>query len=725
MSLKEKKSFYHTIGGEFIVTPNPEWLTQREVYFDELFQKQQDALAVRSKPVITVTLPNGGMMKGLAFETTPYEIAQRISQGLADSVMIAKVTYSSRHDVGDDITVCDEDDIQVEATTPSSPELWDLTRPLVGDCTLQLIKFDDSEGKKVFWHSSAHVLGCALENTYGCHLAIGPSLQQGFYYDCYMGTHSVTDADFDKIDKAAQDVIKKKYAFQRLVATKEEALELFKLNPFKVSLIHSKIPDGGKTTVYKCGPLVDLCIGPHLPNTGKIKAFGIWKSSGTNWLGQVKNDSLQRVYGISFPDKAQLKLWQEHQEQAKQRDHRRIGQNQELIFFHQLSPGSCFWLPHGARIYNRLISFIRDQYWTRGYDEVITPNIYNMELWNISGHAQHYKENMFTFDIEGQEFGMKPMNCPGHCLIFGHRQRSYRELPIRMADFGVLHRNELSGALSGLTRVRRFQQDDAHIFCRQDQIKQEVTGALDFMRYVYDKFGMTYQLELSTKPEKALGEPALWEMAESQLAEALDEFVGKDGWKVNPGDGAFYGPKIDIKVFDALDRIHQCATIQLDFQLPRRFNLLYRTEASASAGGDVAPGELLVHPVMVHRAMLGSVERMTAVLTEHFGGKWPFWLSPRQVLVVPVSMHVVDYAHEVQRAVHTAGFYCDIEDSNKTMDKKIREGQMAQYNFILVVGKTEAVAKAVNVRTRANEVRGLMSINEAISMFREMQHSFQ
>ena len=408
----------------------------------------------------------------------------------------------------------------------------------------------------------------------------------------------------------------------------------------QVNLIRNKVPDNAKTTVYKCGPLIDLCMGPHIPHTGKIQAFASTKTSSTNWLGQVTNDPLQRVYGVAFPDKAMLKQYLEFQEQAKLRDHRNLGNKQELFFFHQLSPGSCFWLPHGARVYNKLMEFIKDEYWRRGYQEVVTPNIFNLHLWEISGHAEHYKENMFVFDVEGQEWGMKPMNCPGHCLMFAHRLRSYRELPLRLADFGVLHRNELSGALTGLTRVRRFQQDDGHIFCRQDQIKAEVLGALDFMRHVYTTLGMHYTLDLSTRPAKALGDPALWDIAEAQLAEALNEFVGEGNWRVNPGDGAFYGPKIDIKVFDALERIHQCATVQLDFQLPIRFDLQYKSSADTAE-------DSFQRPVMVHRAMLGSVERMAAVLMEHFGGKWPFWLSPRQAIVVPVDPKYNDYALEV------------------------------------------------------------------------------
>ena len=514
---------------------------------------------------ISITLPNGEVRQGIAFKTTPHSIAMSISSGLAESVLIAKVKYTSKLEL-DEIVACDEDEEAASVqpiTEVSEGELWDLSRPLVGDCVLRLLKYDDPETKTIFWHSSAHVLGASLEATYGAFLTIGPPLQSGFYYDAYIGSNTIPEEDLKKIESKADEICKKKYPFQRLVLTKDEALELFSSNPFKVSLIKNKVPEGAKTTVYRCGPLIDLCMGPHLPNTGKIKAFAAVKTSSTNWLGQVTNDPLQRIYGIAFPEKSLLKTWQENQEKARQRDHRLLGTKQELFFFHELSPGSCFWLPHGARVYNKLISFIRNEYWKRGYEEVITPNIFNLNLWEISGHALHYKDSMFTFEVENQEWGMKPMNCPGHCLMFANRIRSYRELPIRMADFGVLHRNELSGALTGLTRVRRFQQDDAHIFCRQDQIKSEVLGALDFMRFVYTKFGMSYKLELSTRPAKALGEVSLWDLAESQLTEALNEFAGENNWRVNPGDGAFYGPKIDIKVFDALERIHQCATVQV------------------------------------------------------------------------------------------------------------------------------------------------------------------
>ena len=386
--------------------------------------------------------------------------------------------------------------------------------------------------------------------------------------------------------------------------------------------------------------------------------------------------------------------------------------------FHELSPGSAFWLPHGTRIYNNLVNFIREHYWNRGFHEVITPNMFNLDLWHQSGHAEHYKEDMFCFEVEGKEWAMKPMNCPAHCLIFANTIRSYRDLPIRIGDFGVLHRNELSGALSGLTRVRRFQQDDGHIFCREDQIGAEVTGALDFMQDIYKTFGMTYKLELSTRPKKALGEIGLWNRAEKALENSMNAFAGEGNWKINPGDGAFYGPKIDIKVVDAMERVHQCATIQLDFQLPIRFDLKYNT-------GSREKGEEFKRPIIVHRAMLGSVERMFAVLCEHWGGKWPFWISPRQVIVLPVHAEFNEYCEEVRSKLHTEGFYVDVDLSRNTFQKKVRNAQIAQYNYQLIVGKSEVEHATVNIRNRENEVEGEKPIDELIAWFKDMRKNHQ
>jgi len=509
-----------------------------------------------------------------------------------------------------------------------------------------------------------------------------------------------------QLEKAFKKICDEKQPFERVVITKADALDLFAQNPFKLAIIKSKLPDDAVTTVYRCGPFVDLCRGPHLPNTSRVKAFAVTKSSAALWLGKQGNDELQRVYGITFPDKKQLTEWKHFQEEAAKRDHRAIGVQQELFFFDDLSPGSCFFQPLGGRIYNRLMEMIRTQYWSRQYEEVVTPNMYNMNLWHTSGHAAKYKENMFLLDVEGQEFGLKPMNCPGHCIMFKHRKRSYRELPLRLADFGVLHRNELSGALSGLTRVRRFQQDDAHIFCTVAQIKQEVAGVLDMIATVYKYLGMSFDLKLSTKPESALGDAEVWEVAEALMTEALTEFQAATGtpWSLNPGDGAFYGPKIDVQVYDALRRPHQCATVQLDFVQPMRFDLNYTTDRS----GEVE------RPVMVHRAVLGSVERMIAILTEHFAGKWPLFLSPRQVCVVPVNKSFDEYALSVQRRLRAAGFFVDADLSSRTLNKMIRESQLAQYNFIFVVGKAEAESDSVNVRTRDNEVHGTKTVDAMI-----------
>eukprot|EP00591_Stephanopyxis_turris_P010322 CAMPEP_0195518760 /NCGR_PEP_ID=MMETSP0794_2-20130614/13612_1 /TAXON_ID=515487 /ORGANISM="Stephanopyxis turris, Strain CCMP 815" /LENGTH=815 /DNA_ID=CAMNT_0040647781 /DNA_START=100 /DNA_END=2547 /DNA_ORIENTATION=+ len=729
-------------------TANQPWIKSRSEQFDEIATKRAAEFASKKQVPISVTMPDGNVLtvdkkkdeQFMAWKTSPVDVAASISQGLADASVVARVTYAdvvddydwsqdgmegqdtledAMTDGGVDIVGGDDDD-GLDGKK-KMVHLWDMTRPLVGNVAkMEFLKFDDdADAKTVFWHSSAHMLGEALENLYGCRLTIGPPLAGGFYYDSYMGTDAFKEEDYKPVEKAVQKIAKQKQKFQRLVVTKDEALSLFAGNPFKEQIISTKVPDNTRTTVYKCGDLIDLCRGPHVPHTGKVKAFAAIRHSATNWLGDTENDSLQRMYGVSFPDKKQLKAWQENQAKAKERDHRRIGIAQNLFMFHDLSPGSAFFLPHGTRIHNALVNFIKGHYWKRGYQEVITPNIYNLDLWHQSGHALHYKDAMFSFDVEKQEFAMKPMNCPGHCLIFASQIRSYRDLPIRIADFGVLHRNELSGALTGLTRVRRFQQDDAHIFCREDQIESEVLGSLEFMKSVYTTFGMTYKLELSTKPDKALGDPELWVRAEKALENAMNDFAGKGNWKVNPKDGAFYGPKIDIKVMDAMERVHQCATIQLDFQLPIRFNLEYNTGAKDK--GEAA----FQRPVMVHRAMLGSVERMFAVLCEHYGGKWPLWLSPRQMMVVPVHADWGPYCEKVRQLLHDEGFFADVDVSKATFPKKVRNAQVAQYNFILVVGEAEVNNNSVNIRTRDNKVEGEMKLDDMIKRFKDMREQYQ
>ncbi|XP_077237795.1 threonyl-tRNA synthetase [Tasmannia lanceolata] len=634
---------------------------------------------------IRITLPDGAVKEGSKWITSPVDVAKEISKSLAANALIARVNGT----------------------------LWDMSRPLEEDCELKFFKFEDNEGRDTFWHSSAHILGQAIEMEYGCKLCIGPCTTrgEGFYYDAFYGDLTLNEEHFEQIQSRALKAVGEKQPFERIEVSRAQALEMFAENAFKVEIIN-ELPEDKTITVYRCGPLVDLCRGPHIPSTSFVKAFACLKASSSYWRGKSDRESLQRVYGISFPESKRLKEYLTQLEEAKKRDHRILGQNQELFFFHPLSPGSCFFLPHGTRIYNKLMEFIRAQYRKRGYEEVLTPNIFNMQLWETSGHAANYKENMFVFEIEKQEFGLKPMNCPGHCLMFDNRVRSYRELPLRMADFGVLHRNELSGALTGLTRVRRFQQDDAHIFCRESQIKDEVKSGLEFINYTYDVFGFTFELELSTRPEKYLGDVETWDKAEAALSEALNEF-GRP-WQINEGDGAFYGPKIDIGIFDALKRKFQCATLQLDFQLPSRFNLSYSAE-------DEAKRE---RPVMIHRAVLGSVERMLAILLEHFKGKWPFWLSPRQAIVCPVSEKSQPYALQVRDQIHEAGYYVDVDTTDRKIQKKIREAQLAQYNYILVVGEEEANTGQVSVRVRDKAEHSVKSMEDLLTHFKEEVAAF-
>lgn len=670
------------------VVKQPIFIKERLKLFEILKKDHQLLLSIYGKKgdtsnIITVRVTDGQTVQGEVWKTTPYQVAAEISQELAESTVIAKV----------------------------NGELWDLDRPLEGDSSLQLLTFDNEEAQAVYWHSSAHILGEAMELYYGGHLCYGPPIENGFYYDMFIEDRAVSSTELSALENICKAIIKEKQPFERLEVSKEILLEMFKYNKFKCRILNEKV-DTATTTVYRCGPLIDLCKGPHVRHTGKIKTIKIFKNSSTYWEGNPEMETLQRIYGISFPDNKMMRNWEKFQEEAKNRDHRKIGKEQELFFFHDLSPGSCFFLPRGAFIYNTLMDFIREEYHKRDFTEVLSPNMYNSKLWEASGHWQHYSENMFTFEIEKDTFALKPMNCPGHCLMFAHRPRSWREMPMRFADFGVLHRNELSGTLSGLTRVRRFQQDDAHIFCTVEQIEEEIKGCLQFLQSVYSTFGFSFQLNLSTRPENFLGEIEMWNEAEKQLQNSLMEFG--EPWKMNPGDGAFYGPKIDIKIKDAIGRYHQCATIQLDFQLPIRFNLTY-----VSKDGDDKK-----RPVIIHRAILGSVERMIAILSENYGGKWPFWLSPRQVMVIPVGPTCEKYALQVSSEFFEEGFMADVDlDHNCTLNKKIRNAQLAQYNFILVVGEKEKINNAVNVRTRDNKIHGEILVTSAIVKLKNLKKS--
>lgn len=677
LSVSDKKKKGNNKKASLYLDPEPAFIAERNALFEKLQKEYQEKVASMPRVPITIVLKDGAKKEATAWETAPMDIARGISKSLADRLCIAKV----------------------------NGDLWDLERPFEGkeneEIKLELFDFESDEGRRVFWHSSAHVLGEACECNLGAHICLGPPTDDGFFYEMALKDtlkedkdaeeRTISQADFPNLEGVAKNVIKEKQKFERLVMSKEDLLKMFHYSKFKTYLVQTKIPDGGSTTVYKCGKLIDLCVGPHIPHTGRIKAFKLLKNSSSYFLGDANNESLQRVYGISFPDKKLMDAHLKFLAEASMRDHRKIGKEQELFLFNEMSPGSCFWLPHGTRIYNTLVDLLRSEYRKRGYEEVITPNMYNSKLWETSGHWANYKENMFTFEVEKETFGLKPMNCPGHCLMFKARERSYRELPWRVADFGVIHRNEFSGALSGLTRVRRFQQDDAHIFCTQDQIEQEIENIFDFLKFMYGVFGFEFKMELSTRPEKYVGELETWDAAEKKLENALNKWGG--AWELNPGDGAFYGPKIDIMISDALRRWHQCATIQLDFQLPQRFELEFKAK-------DTEESENYERPVMIHRAILGSVERMTAILTEHFAGKWPFWLSPRQILVVPVGVKYQEYAQQVRDKMHNAGFYADVDLTGNTLQKKVRTGQLMKYNFIFIVGETEMNENSVNIRNR-------------------------
>ncbi|KAL3721371.1 hypothetical protein ACJRO7_033802 [Eucalyptus globulus] len=446
----------------------------------------------------------------------------------------------------------------------------------------------------------------------------------------------------------------------------------------------------------------------HRMRKSKVSAVGLLSFLlGVFFLSKVSSDN---VSAPSFPA-----AWDVDERQSLEdvlADHTSLGAEQELFFSHPVSPGSYFFLPHGTRIYNRLVKFIRDQYWKRGLDEVVTPNMFDIHVFETSGHARKYKENMFILEIENQEFALKPMNCPGHCLMFTHRVRSYKELPLRFAEFGVLHRNEASDALTGLTRVRRFQMDGAHIFCRESQIKDEVRAFLEFVRDVYGVFGLTFDLNLSTRPENYIGDKRTWEKAESTLTEALNEF-GKP-WQKDEGEGAFYGPKIDVTVSDAFNMKIQCATLQLDFQLPVRFGLSYSTE-------DESKSET---PVMIHQAVLGSVERMFAILLEHYQGKWPFWLSPRQAIVFPVSEKSRSYSLKVRDQIHHAGYYVDFDKTDRKIQEKVSEARLVRYNYILVVGEEAAGTGQVTVHVRDEADKIVMTVADLLKVFEEKSAAF-
>ena len=561
--------------------------------------------------------------------------------------------------------------------------------PINEDCDFKVVKFEDSEGKEIFWHTSSHVMAAAIKELWPeTKFAIGPAIADGFYYDMDL-VHRFTPEDLEKIEKKMKEIAKEDIKLERVEISRDEAIKLFKEEgqDYKVELIED-LPADELITLYKMGDaFTDLCRGPHLESTKKIKAIKLKTIAGAYWRGDSDRAMLQRIYGISFEKAKELEEYEILQEEIKRRDHRKIGKEMDLFAFHEEGPGFPFFHPNGMILMNELLDWWRGVLDKNGYGEIKTPLILNEDLWHRSGHWDHYKENMYFTKIDGEDYAIKPMNCPGSVLTYASRQHSYRDLPIRLAEFGQVHRHELSGTLHGLFRVRTFTQDDAHVYCLPSQIKDEVYKMIDLADLLYSTFGFKYTLELSTRPDDYMGDIKDWDFAEEQLKAALEE-RGID-YQINPGDGAFYGPKIDFHLLDAAKREWQCGTIQLDFQLPQNFDLEYIDENGEKK-----------RPVMLHRALLGSVERFIGVLTEHFAGRFPLWLNPKQVVIIPVADRFYDKASEIAKKLEDAGFRVDIDARSEGVGYKIRAAQLMRANYMLVVGDKEVESGLLTVRNR-------------------------
>lgn len=560
--------------------------------------------------------------------------------------------------------------------------------------------FEETQGKEVFWHTSAHVLAQAILRLWPtAKPTIGPPIEHGFYYD--FANLTISDQDFPKIEEEIEKIIRENHKPERMeFGSKDEAIQAFSENPYKKELI-TEFDEKSPVSGYRQGEFFDLCRGPHLPALNKIKAFKVLKTSGAYWRGDSTKEMLTRIYAISFPDKKQLKDYLFMVEEAKKRDHKILGPALDLFSFKEEAPGMPFIHPHGLIIWNRLIAFLRECLDEAGYIEIKTPMMLSKELWERSGHWYHYRENMYLSQIEDREFAIKPMNCPGCMLYYRTAIHSYRELPLRIAEIGHVHRFEASGALNGLFRVRGFHQDDAHLFMRPEQIQEEIRQILQLADKIYMAFGLPYRLELSTRPEKSktIGSDEDWEIATNGLKGALDEWG--HSYRINEGDGAFYGPKIDIHIRDAIGRHWQCGTVQLDMSLPQKFELEF-VDASADHK----------RPVMLHRALFGSIERFFGILIEHFAGKFPLWLSPYQVRILTVADRHIPYAKEIAAVIKKAGFICDIDDTSESVGKKVRTAQLLKTNYMLTVGDQEVEHRSIALRTRDNVVHGEMELTQ-------------
>lgn len=586
-------------------------------------------------------------------------------------------------------------------------EVQDLRHKLTEDCKLEILTFDSLEGKKAYWHTTSHIMAQAIKRLYPeIKLAIGPSIDNGFYYD-FDTEKPFSEEDLIKIEDEMKKIIKEDLPLERFELPRKEAIKFMeeKGEPYKVELIND-LPEDAIISFYKQGEFTDLCAGPHVAKTGNIKAVKLLTSSGAYWRGNEKNKMLQRIYGISYPKASQLEEYLNMLEEAKKRDHKKLGKELELFMITGEGPGFPFFLPKGMVLRNVLEDYWRKIHTLNGYQEVKTPVMLNEELWHRSGHWDHYKDNMYTTKIDEQDFALKPMNCPGGMLVYKSKMHSYKDLPIRMGELGLVHRHEKSGQLNGLFRVRCFTQDDAHIFCLPEQIESEIIDLMHLINQVYSLFGFTYTVELSTRPEDSMGSDEDWTTAENALRKALEhenmEYV------VNEGDGAFYGPKIDFHIKDSLGRDWQCGTIQLDFQMPERFDLNY-------IGQD---GEKH-RPVMLHRVVFGSIERFIGVLIEHYAGAFPTWLAPVQVKILTISDKQKEYADELVKQFMKEGIRAELDDREEKIGYKIREAQLQKIPYMLIIGEKEVEANAVGVRARKEGDIGQMPVKEFISKIKE------
>ena len=614
---------------------------------------------------ISVTLPDGSS-RSVPAGTTVGDLATLISPGLGKAALAGKV--------GD--------------------RLVDLTHPLTTDTPIQIITSKNAaEALPLYRHSTAHLLAAAVTNMFpGVQCGIGPPTDEGFFYDFVVPRPFVPE-DLEAIENKMREFADQDLIFERQMWPREEAKRFFtsRGEPLKVQLIEEKTEGQSEVSCYTIKDketFVDFCVGPHVPTTGKLKAFKLLTTSNAYWKGDARNQPMQRVYGTAFLSEKELKDHLTRIEEAKKRDHRKIGREQKLFMFHQWAPGATFWLEKGTLLYNLLADYMRGVLIPSGYTEVKAPIVFNKALWETSGHWSHYRQNMFLVESEGEQMGLKAMNCPGHMLIFGSEMRSYRDLPIRYHEQTPLHRNEASGVLSGLTRVRQFSQDDGHCFVMESQIGDEVEQVLRLVKRVYGDFGMKPEMKLSTRPPEYLGSIEQWNHAEAELKRALDAIA--EPYTINEGDGAFYGPKIDFDVVDAIGRKWQCATIQLDYQIPQRFDLKY-----------VGPDNAEHRPVVIHRAIYGSFERFIALLIEHFAGAWPLWLAPVQAVVLPISDRHRDYAAGVRDKLVAAGLRVDLDDRQEKIGFKIREAQLQKVPYMLVAGDRESSEGTVAVRSRS------------------------